>query len=440
MLKHILTSLAAIVISLAAQAQITQPPPPTKVPQPDGTIQLVPVPPGFVYVPYYIDPAIKYRVFLQSGWAQKAWNGGVRNGQYGYKDSIITADVLAMPLTPPPLDLIVRDKPMKVTKWSVYRSADVVVQYDHTRLELLPLGSNGPAFDANVMDASKTKYTVLGDGLILYHAEALKAPELRTPPQTPQYYQWNFDGYLWQGAYRLLGRLQFRVKDDYYLPTWGSQKAFIRAVPSTVHQGTTIASKVDGSPVIGTNVLGEIRSEGEDIQFGVPPTYKVAHYLSAPTTKFKTGDTVPVQIMVKPESKPQLVVSVATSFIWDNTLLELVSINKTGAPPSMENGFPLVGATSINEAALPKDGNAMHNWLSQLGSKKYTDKETLIVTLNFKVLNDFSTTKIDIAKKNDPRLVGLWISDESQPLGSSIPGSSILGAQNGVTINGVLTP
>lgn len=453
-MKHILSTLAALVLSLTVQAQtvpgttprprpanpVAPPPPPEKVPQPDGTIQLVPVPPGFVYTPYFIDPAIKYRVFLQSGWAQKAWNGGIKNGQYGYKGEIISADILAMPLTPPPLDLIVRDKPMKVTKWSVYRAADVVVQYDHTRLELLPLGANGPAFDGSVMDASKTKYTVLGDGLILYHAEALKAPELRTPPAAPQYYQWNFDGYLWQGAYRLLGKLQFRVKDDYYLPTWGSQKAFIRVLPSTLHQGTTITSKVDGSPVIGTNVLGEIRSEGEDIQFGVPPTYKVSHYLTAPATKFKVGDTIPVKIMVKPESKPQLIVSVATSFIWDNTVLELVSINKTGAPPSMENGFPLVGATAINEAALPKDGNAMHNWLCQLGNKTYTDKETMLVTLNFKVLADFTTTKIDIAKKSDPRLIGLWVSDESQPLGSSIPGSSILGAQNGVTINGVLTP
>ena len=50
----------------------TVPPPPDKVAQPDGTIQLVPVPPGFVYTPYFIDPAIKYRLFLQSGWAQKA--------------------------------------------------------------------------------------------------------------------------------------------------------------------------------------------------------------------------------------------------------------------------------------------------------------------------------------------------------------------------------
>jgi len=418
----------------------TVPPPPDKVPQPDGTIQLVPVPPGFVYTPYFIDPAIKYRLFLQSGWAQTAWNGGNRNGQYGYKDSIITADILAMPLTPPPLDLIVRGNPMKVTKWSVYRSADVVVQYDHTRLELLPLGANGPAFDGSVMDATKTKYTVLGDGLILYHAEALKAPELRTPPLKPMYYQWNFDGYLWQGGYRLLGKLQFRVKDDYYMPTWGAQRAFIRILPVTTYQGTTITTKVDGSPTVGTNVLGETRSEGEQIMFGAPPTYKVAHYLTAPNFLVppKVGDTIPVKIMVKPETKPQYIASVATNFIWDNTVLELVSADKTGAPPSMENGFPLVGATAINEAALPKDGNAMHNWLCQLGDRSYRSGEVLIVTLNFKVLRDFNSTKIEIVKKNDPRLVGLWISDESQPLGSNIPGSSVLGQQSGITITGNL--
>lgn len=419
----------------------TVPPPPDKVPQPDGTIQLVPVPPEFIYTPYFIDPAIKYRLFLQSGWAQKAWNGGIRNGQYGYKGEVISADILAMPLTPPPLNLIVRGNPMKVTKWSVYRSADVVVQYDHTRLELLPSGANGPAFDGTVMDASKTRYTVLGDGLILYHAEARLAPELRTPPLKPLYYQWNFDGYLWQGGYRLLGKLQFRVKDDYYLPTWGSQRSFIRLLPSTIHQGATVTTKVDGSPTVGTNVLGETRSEGEDIMFGVPNTYKVAHYLSAPTTKFKVGDTVPVRIMVKPETKPQLLSSVATIFKWDNTVLELVGMDKTGAPPSMENGFPLVGPTAVNEAALPKDGNAMHNWLSQLGNRKYLDKETVIVTLNFKVLGDFTSTAIDIIpKRDDPRLIGLWVSDDSMPIGSTVPGSSVLGAQSGVTINGTLAP
>ena len=106
----------------------------------------------------------------------------------------------------------------------------------------------------------------------------------------------------------------------------------------------------------------------------------------------------------------------------------------------MANGFPLVSPTAINEAAIPKDGNAMHNWLCELGDRSYRSGEVLIVTLNFKVLNDFNTTKIDIVKQNDPRLVGLWVSDESEPLGSNIPGSSVLGAQNGVTVNGVFAP
>lgn len=326
--------------------------------------------------------------------------------------------------------------------WSIYRSTDAVIQYDHTRLELLPVettaAGQGNGFDPAVMDATKSKYTVIGDGLFTYHAEALKAPQLRTPALAPRYYQWNFDGYMWQGAYRKLGQLKFKVKDDYYLPTWGSQRSFVRLLPSVTVGTTTFATKVDGSPTVGTNVLKDIRTECEDVIFGAPPIYKVAHYLSAPSTKFKAGDIIPVKIMVKPETKPQIIWSVATSFVWDNTVLELVGINKTGAPPSMENGFPLVGPTAINEVALPKDGNAMHNWLSQLGDRRYRSGEVLIVTLNFKVLNDFNTTKIDIAKQNDPRLVGLWVSDESQPIGSNIPGSSVLGTQNGVSVSGIL--
>lgn len=433
-MRFIFASIITALATTIAAAQ-TQPVPPDKVPQPDGTIQLVPKPPAFVYTPYFIDPTIGYRLYLQSGWAQKSWNGGIKNGQYGYKDSIITVDVLAMPLTPPPI--VVNGK--SVTKWSVYRSTDAIIQYDHTRLELLPLGSNGNAFDAAVMNASKSKYTILGDGLILYHTETLPAPELRTPPQKPQYYQWNFDGYMWQGAYRLLGRLHFRVKDDYYLPAWGQQKSFIRLLPSVTIQGNTITTKVDGSPVIGTNVLKETRSEGEDIIFGVPSTYKVAHYLTAPTTKFKVGDTVSVKIMVKPESKPQLVWSVATNFIWDPTVLEFVGVDKTGAPPSMENGISRPSPTSINESAIPKDGNAFHNWLNQLGNRKYFEGETLIATLNFKVLADFTTTKVELAKQNDPRLVGIVVSEESRPLGSTDFGD-IVGTQNGATINGTLVP
>jgi hypothetical protein len=433
LIKNIISLVFAAFLSTLAVGQT----PPNKVPQPDGTIQLVPVPPATVYTPYYIDPTMQYQLYSTSQWTNKSWDGRNKNGTTALKDQIITVDILAMPYAK---TKIVDGK--TVYMFSIYRSTDAVIQYDHTRLELLPLettaAAQGNGFDPAVMDVTKSKITTLGDGLALFHGEVLKAPELRTPALKPLYYQWNFDGYMWSSAYRKLGMLKFRVNDDYYLPTWGFQKSFVRLLPSVTVGTNTFTTKVDGSPTVGTNVLKDIRTECEDIIFGAPPTYKVAHYLTAPATKFKAGDTVPVKIMVKPETKPQYLASVTTNFIWDNTVLELVSIDKTGAPPGMQNGFFLLGPTAINEIAIPKDGNAMHTWLSQLGDRSYRSGEVLIVTLNFKVLNDFTATKIDIVKQNDPRLVGLWVSDESQPLGSNIPGSSILGAQNGVFLNGVL--
>lgn len=448
-MKNIVALIVSLFLTVSSMAQTipgttpttrpvnSAPVPPDKVPQPDGTIQLVPVPPAFVYTPYFIDPTIQWQLYLTSQWTNKGWDGRPKNGLYAYKNEIINVDILAMPYSK---SKIIDGK--TVYLWSVYRSADAVIQYDHTRLELLPLettaAAQGNGFDPAVMDASKSKYTVLGDGLIVYHAEALKAPQLRTPALKPQYYQWNFDGYMWQGAYRKLGQLKFKVKDDYYLPSWGAQKTYVRLLPFTLHQGTTITTKIDGGPTVGTNVLKDTRSECEDVLFGIPPEYKVAHYLTAPTTKFTVGDTVKVQIKVKPETKPQLVWSVATNIIWDPATLELMGLDTTGCAPYMENKFGMPGAGSINESAFPKDGNAFHNWYNQLGNRKYFETETLIVTINFKVLSDFNTTKVEIVKKNDPRLVGLTVWEESQPLGSTIPGVSVLGAQSGVTINGVL--
>lgn len=425
-----------IVLLLSTATCVFGQTPPNKVLQPDGTIQLVPVPPGFVYTPYFIDPDIKYRLYLTSNWANKSWNSGTKNGTTAFKGDVIDATILAMPITK---TKVVDGK--TITLWSIYRSTDVIVQYDHTRLELVPYNAaaNGFGFDPAVMDAGKTKYTMLGDGLVMFHGEALKAPELRTPALKPMYYQWNFDGYMWQGAYRMLGRIQFRVKDDYYLPTWSAQQAFIRIISSVKIGDIEYKSKVDGSPTVGANVLTEIRTEGEAIQFGAPPTYKVAHYLVAATTPYKVGDTVPVQVKIKPETMPQYISWVATNFVWDNTKLEFMGISNTGARRSQSSRMDLPGVGSINESSVPKDGNAFHNWLSQLGDRSYLSGEALIVTLNFKVIADFNTTRVEIVKKADPRLAGLYVAEESTVGGSNIPGNTVLGTQTPfVTINGII--
>jgi hypothetical protein len=422
--------LYALLISLSSLVMQT---PPTKVSQPDGTIQLVPVPPATVVSPYYIDPTMEYQLYLTSRWSNKRWNGEVINGLYGYKDNLITVDIVAMPYSK---SKIVNGK--TVYLWSIYRSSDVIIQYDHTRLELIPadqtIASQGSGFDPNVIDVTKIKYTPISEGMFLFHSEVLKEPQLRIPPSTPKYYLWNFNGYMWQSTYRKLGELRFKVKDDYYLPTWGSQKSFVRILQSN----QTLITKIDGSPVVGTNVLKDIRTECEDVIFGVPPMYKISHYLTTPVNTFRSGDIVPVQIKIKADTKPQLVFSVSTNFIWDKDVLELVELDKTGARPSTNSSFAFPGIGSINESSIPKDGNAWHNWIGQLGSKSYISEETLIVTLKFKVLQNFNTTKIEIVKKNDPRLASVIVREESRPLGSSVSGSDILGSQNGIVIKGTI--
>jgi hypothetical protein len=433
-MKKIIVFIVSLFLTASVIAQTTQPTPPTKVTEPDGTIQLVPAAGQFVFTPYFIDPSIKWRLYMTTGASNKAWNGGVKNGSYLVKDQIIDVDIMAMPIS---TSKTLPDG-KKVTMWSVYRSTDVVIEWDHTRLELLPFSaSKQTTVDTKIMNISKTNYTLLSTpGTALLHGEALPVPEKRTPVAPPQYFQWNFDGYLWQMGYRKIGVLQFKVKDDYYLPVWGQQKAFIRVLPTTTVAETVYTTKMDVGPNAGTNNLTEIRSEGEDIMFGVPPTYKVSHLLSAPTTNFKVGDTVRVQIKVKAETKPQMVMSVATNLAWDPNLLELMSLDKTGAAPSMENAFPMPSANAINELAVPKDGTAWHNFLWKLGDKTYVSGETLIATLVFKVKTDFNKTNIEIIQKNDPRLVGLWVPEKSDIYGSSTPGISVLGVQSGVIING----
>ena len=323
--------------------------------------------------------------------------------------SIVEARVLLQPISK---TKVVDGKTVSV--WSVFRSCDLVITWDSTKFELLSPTVGGFGYDTTVMNAAKSglvapdqsggvnETALPQDGTLLFHAEALPVPEKRTPAQAPLYYQWNFDGYLWANSYRLMGTLRFKVKGDFYYPT--SQSTDIKILPAITVNGVETKTRVDGSPTIGTNVLSETRNAVNQIQFGVGSEYKVSHKLSAPTTKYKVGDTVPVRIVVANETMPQMISSVCTLFSWDRTKLEFMGIDKTGARPSQLNSIWFVPSNPINESAVPKDGNAAHYWLSVLGDKSFIDKENLVVTLNFKVLADFDTTTVSILKKEDPSL------------------------------------
>jgi hypothetical protein len=439
MVKHILSALAALVLSATVTAQT----PPTQVVQPDGTIQLVPVPPATVYTPYFIDPTMTYRVLLESQWSNKDWDGKTKNGLVAKKGDIVDVRILAQPIGK---TKVVNGK--TVSLWSVFRGGDFVVTWDSTKFEFVQPVVGGFGYDTTVMNPLKSGVVAPAlsggvnesplpqDGTLLFHAEALPVPEKRVPALKPLYYQWNFDGYLWANAYRLMGTLRFKVKGDFYYPT--SQSTDIKILPSITVGGVETKTRIDGSPTVGTNVLGETRNGANAIQFGVGPEYKVSHVLSAPATKFKAGDTVSVKVLVKNETQPQRISSVFTLFGWDTTKLEFLGVDKTGARPSMSSSIlGPYSAASVNEVAIPKDGNAAHTWLSVLGDKTFIDKENLIVTLNFKVLVDFDSTTVSLLQANDPTLAGLYVSDECGILGSSVPGAFVTGVQSNATVFGI---
>lgn len=428
-------------IATVSLAQTPGTVPPTQVPQPDGTIQLVPVPPGVVYTPYFIDPTMKYQLKLESNWANIDWNGTKRNGQIAIKDSIIEVSVLAMPIAK---TKIVNGK--TVYMWSIFRNLDAIITWDNTKLELLPIQTSTQlAFDTSVFDLNKIGFPtnspineefIPKDGNALFHCEALPAPQDRVPPQAPKYYQWNLNGYMWSTAYRMLGKIRFKVKGDFYYPT--QLTTDVKIVPSLTLNGVEYKTTIDGSPTLNTNIVSEIRSGANAITFGAGPDHKLSHYLTAPTTKYKVGDIVPVKIMVKTESAPQKISYVATNFIWDNTKLEFIGLDGIGARAAQTSVIWQVGAGSINETSVPKDGTAEHNWLSKLGDKTYLNGEALIVTLRFKVISDFDVTSVEIVKKDDPRLAGLYVPEESAIGGSDIPGYTVTGQQYGVNIFGLL--
>ena len=431
-------------VALVMTGVVSAQTPPTKVPQADGTIQLVPVPPATVYTPYYIDPSMTYRVLLESQWSNKDWNGATKNGLLAKKGDIVEARILAQPITK---TKVVDGK--TVYLWSIFRGGDFVVTWDATKFELVAPTVGGFGYDTSVMNPAKSGFVapelsggvneaaLPQDGTALFHAEALPLPENRVPALKPSYYQWNFNGYMWMSGYRLLGTLRFKVKGDFYYPT--SQLTDIKIVPSITLNGVETKTRIDGSPVVGTNILSETRNATNQIKFGVGADYKVSHTLSAPSTPFKVGDTVPVRILVKNETLPQRIASVCTLFGWDNTKLEFMGINTTGARASQSNSIYWVGTGRINESIVPKDGNAAHVWLTKLGDKTFIDAENLIVTLNFKVVADFDATNITILQKNDPSLSGIQVLDDCGILGSDLPGSFVTGNQtNNVQINGIL--
>jgi hypothetical protein len=388
---------------------------PTATSNTNGTVSL-----KGTTITYTIDPTRKFRIITSCNNSNAAFNGKNQNGMTVYKNSIVEVEVM---ITPLPSSIVPTG-----TTYQVWRSADIGFTWDHTKLEFIEAIPNPLSTDKSVVDVSKIKATVLGQGRLSLHSEVLPPPELRTPKKAPQYFQWNFGGFLWSSGLRNIGKLRFKVISDFYHPT--QSPTDIVAVATD--------SKIDGGMTVGTNVIGDIQNNANKIQSGPSPEYKVSMSLVPPTTKVKVGDTVPVRVIVSPETNPQVIWSVCTTFAWDPTKLEFMGIDKTGSKPSMSSSI-MTGYSTINESSVPKDGNAQHTWLSVLGDKAPIANSAQIVTLNFKTVSEFIDTAVEILQTNDPRLSGLVIMDDTGVYGSCVAGSFVTGKMTNATIKGVLS-
>ena len=398
----------------------------TVVNNPDGTISLNSTTSTLSYL---LDVNRKFIVSTSCNHSNVSYSGATQNGLPAYKGSVVEVQVSMSPgtsaVTPVPARGV----------FQVWRSTDLVFTWDPSKLEFIGASSDSFLTDANVVNASKISLNVLKPGIGVFHSEANLPPHLRTPKGIENPFEWNLGGYIWGGGSRNLGKLRFRVISDFYYPT--DSPTDIKMMPEVSVDGITFKSKVDGGASAGTDVTGDLRNNANKIKSGPAPDYKVSLSLTGPVAPAAPGADVPVRVSVAPETLPQTISSVVTMFAWDNTKLEFMGFDKTGAKPSMSSSLMWVGAGKVNESSIPKDGTASHTWLCMLGDKAPLDKEALLVTLKFKALTSFAETKIEIINKADPRVAGLTISDDTGVLGSCVPGSNPTGTLTHAVIKGV---
>jgi len=380
----------------------------TIVNNPDGTLTIKS---NTSTLTYLVDVNRKFTVRTSCNNATIDYNS-TKNGTTAYKGSIVEVQVLEMPnpstITPVPVNGF----------FQIWRSTDLVFTYDSTKLELIEAVPDAFSTDKSVVDITKISVTKPATGVAVFHSQCLPAPELRTPKLAAQPFQWNLGGFVWSNGFRNVGKLRFKVLTDFYYPTQSSTD--IKILPELNINGTVVKSVVDGGAAAGTNVIGPIQNGASGIKFGPSPDYKFDLSLVGPTNQVGLGDTVNVKIMISPSTLPQILSYVATTFAWDKTKLEFMGIDKTGARAATMSSLDWVCPTCVNEASIPKDGTGFHNFLNQLGDKTPVAAPSLIVTLKFRVIADFSETTIEVINKTDPRVAGLNILDDTGIAGGGI--------------------
>jgi hypothetical protein len=393
-----IATVTAFCINIAAFGQQTW----NIINNPNGTVVIQ----GTTLNNYTIEPAIKFRVITSCNQGTLSYNGSTRNGTPAPKGSIVEVGITNFPIAS-----AITPIPAPNGFSQIWRSADLVFTYDSAKLELIEAVPDSLLTDARFIDIPKIAINRLAPGVAIFHSQCLPAPELRTPKLGVQPWVWNFGGFVWANSNRHLGKLRFKVISDFYYPV--QQPTDIRIVPEATVNGIVIKSIIDGSPTASTNIIGDIQNNALKIKSGPSSDYKFDLKLQGPTNTVAIGDIVDVKIVITPSSLPQILAFVSTVFAWDKTKLEFMGTSAVGAKLSIMSSIDMVCPTCVNEIAIPKDGTAHHNFLNNLGDKTPIASQTLIVTLKFKAISNFTTTTVEVISQTDPRVAGQSILDDT---------------------------
>lgn len=431
-------------IIIGARAALAQDNYPTQVPQADGTI-LLQYAQGRTFYPYIIAPDRCFAVSINSNQSTENAAGKKINGSNCWMGSIVEAEIMVNGEFPVTVVNGIPQPSAATSQYQIFRSADIIVTWDHTKLKLLDFIPHPFLTDKTVFDITKTGFTapelsggvneaaVPADGTAMIHAEVKAAP---SPMAKSDYYKWLYGGFLWQGVgRRCLGTVRFVTISDFHYPV--QQTTDIKIVASAVvSNGTVVESRINGSPELGRNMIGSISNGANKIMSAPSPAYKVGLWLVPPTEPVDAGETFEVSVMANPETLPQYFSSVNVPFWWDTNHLEFVGVNTFGAKPFMSNKIDMICPTCINEAEIPKDGTANLNWLCRLGDKAPIDRVTLIAKLKFKCVAPFQRTTIEVMRDGDARMAGMKVINQMGIIGSCVPGSFVTGEVRNAIVSG----
>ncbi len=127
--------------------------------------------------------------------------------------------------------------------------------------------------------------------------------------------------------------------------------------------------------------------------------------LVGPAGQVSLGQTIDVKVVLRREGLDSLLpmgnsfMALDLIFGWDPKQLELMGLSQVGAVTLLASYFPSPAAdfTGINEAAPPKDGDALYYALAPIGgSVPVTEAGVLVTTLKFKVIAPFIDSVVEV--------------------------------------------